>query len=331
MIWDREAETASRARDAGAAGRAAAGDGRPGPRARALLSRRARRGRREGRGGDAGPPRRAALHGEGRPAPALPVRALRGAARGGHPHPRLLRHPGQAHRGGLHQKRSPDLAGGHGPGARRRGGRARPAHPDRLRLRPLHRRPGLPRRGRAHGAHRGARLLGQHAPPDAPAPGLPSRTAWPARRPSPSTSARACGSRGATRARSGSPTGSSAPSRGPRRCAAQLEALWGCPAVDFYGLSEIIGPGVAGECVEARDGLHVNEDHFLPEIVDPRSGAPLPAGRGGRAGADLAHQGGAADDPLPHRRRHAARSRRPAAAGGPPCGWRASRGAPTIC
>ena len=58
----------------------------------------------------------------------------------------------------------------------------------------------------------------------------------------------------------------------------QLEALWGCPAVDFYGLSEIIGPGVAGECLEARDGLHVNEDHFLPEIVDPRSGAPLPAG-----------------------------------------------------
>jgi phenylacetate-CoA ligase len=62
---------------------------------------------------------------------------------------------------------------------------------------------------------------------------------------------------------------------------AQLEALWGCPAVDFYGLSEIIGPGVAGECVEARDGLHVNEDHFLPEIIDPRNGAPLPAGAEG--------------------------------------------------
>ena len=59
---------------------------------------------------------------------------------------------------------------------------------------------------------------------------------------------------------------------------AQLEALWGCPAVDFYGLSEIIGPGVAGECVEARDGLHVNEDHFLPEIVDPRTGKPLGPG-----------------------------------------------------
>jgi phenylacetate-CoA ligase len=62
---------------------------------------------------------------------------------------------------------------------------------------------------------------------------------------------------------------------------AQLQALWGCPAVDFYGLSEIIGPGVAGECVEARDGLHLNEDHFLPEIVDPRSGSPLPYGREG--------------------------------------------------
>ena len=58
----------------------------------------------------------------------------------------------------------------------------------------------------------------------------------------------------------------------------QLEALWGCPAVDFYGLSEMIGPGVASECVEARDGLHLNEDHFLPEIVDPASGAPLPFG-----------------------------------------------------
>jgi phenylacetate-CoA ligase len=62
---------------------------------------------------------------------------------------------------------------------------------------------------------------------------------------------------------------------------AQLEALWGCPAIDFYGLSELIGPGVAGECVEAREGLHLNEDHFLPEIVDPRTGTPRPAGQEG--------------------------------------------------
>ena len=59
---------------------------------------------------------------------------------------------------------------------------------------------------------------------------------------------------------------------------AQLQALWGCAAVDFYGLSEMIGPGVATECVEARDGLHLSEDHFLPEIVDPQTGASRPAG-----------------------------------------------------
>ncbi len=62
---------------------------------------------------------------------------------------------------------------------------------------------------------------------------------------------------------------------------AQIEALWGCVAVDFYGLSEMIGPGVATECAEARDGLHINEDHFLPEIVDPGTGAPLAEGQEG--------------------------------------------------
>ncbi len=61
----------------------------------------------------------------------------------------------------------------------------------------------------------------------------------------------------------------------------QLEELWGLRAVDFYGLSEIIGPGVASECVEARAGLHVNEDHFLPEIIDPDSGEPLDPGQEG--------------------------------------------------
>jgi phenylacetate-CoA ligase len=61
----------------------------------------------------------------------------------------------------------------------------------------------------------------------------------------------------------------------------QIEALWGIHAVDFYGLSEIIGPGVATECAEGRDGLHVNEDHFLPEVVDPGTGEPLPAGAEG--------------------------------------------------
>ena len=59
-----------------------------------------------------------------------------------------------------------------------------------------------------------------------------------------------------------------------------IERVWGCAAYDTYGLSEIIGPGVAGEC-EARDGLHVADDHFLPEIVDPATGAPRADGEEG--------------------------------------------------
>ena len=59
-----------------------------------------------------------------------------------------------------------------------------------------------------------------------------------------------------------------------------LERAFDLRAFDIYGLSEIIGPGVAGEC-EARDGLHIADDHFLPEIVDPGSGAVLEPGREG--------------------------------------------------
>ena len=61
---------------------------------------------------------------------------------------------------------------------------------------------------------------------------------------------------------------------------AAIERAWGCPAFDIYGLSEIMGPGVSGEC-EARQGLHIADDHFLPEIVDPQSGAPVPLGTQG--------------------------------------------------
>jgi phenylacetate-CoA ligase len=52
-------------------------------------------------------------------------------------------------------------------------------------------------------------------------------------------------------------------------------------AVDIYGLSEVIGPGVAQECIESKDGLHVWEDHFYPEIVDPKTGEVLPDGARG--------------------------------------------------
>jgi phenylacetate-CoA ligase len=52
-------------------------------------------------------------------------------------------------------------------------------------------------------------------------------------------------------------------------------------AIDIYGLSEIIGPGVAQECIETKDGLTVWEDHFYPEIVDPETGRVLPEGEKG--------------------------------------------------
>ncbi len=56
----------------------------------------------------------------------------------------------------------------------------------------------------------------------------------------------------------------------------QIEAQLGISAVNIYGLSEVIGPGVSNECVEARAGSHIFEDHFLAEVVDPQSGDPLP-------------------------------------------------------
>jgi phenylacetate-CoA ligase len=61
----------------------------------------------------------------------------------------------------------------------------------------------------------------------------------------------------------------------------ELERRCGLDAVDIYGLSEVIGPGVASECIETKDGPVIWEDHFYPEIVDPESGAPLPDGEMG--------------------------------------------------
>jgi phenylacetate-CoA ligase len=55
---------------------------------------------------------------------------------------------------------------------------------------------------------------------------------------------------------------------------AALESAWGIDACDIYGLSEVIGPGVAAECREGKGALHVFDDHFLPEIVDPETGKP---------------------------------------------------------
>ncbi|HFC05120.1 MAG TPA: phenylacetate--CoA ligase [Rhizobiales bacterium] len=61
----------------------------------------------------------------------------------------------------------------------------------------------------------------------------------------------------------------------------QIEQRSHLHAVDIYGLSEVIGPGVANECIETKDGLHVWEDHFYPEIIDPETGEVLPDGEFG--------------------------------------------------
>ena len=61
----------------------------------------------------------------------------------------------------------------------------------------------------------------------------------------------------------------------------EIDAGLGVRSTNIFGLSEVIGPGVSCECVEERAGAHVNEDHFLPEIVDPNTGEPLSEGEEG--------------------------------------------------
>lgn len=62
---------------------------------------------------------------------------------------------------------------------------------------------------------------------------------------------------------------------------AEIEQAFDMHAVDIYGLSEVMGPGVANECVETKDGLHIWEDHFFPEIIDPETGLPAADGEKG--------------------------------------------------
>jgi phenylacetate-CoA ligase len=61
----------------------------------------------------------------------------------------------------------------------------------------------------------------------------------------------------------------------------EIERQLDLTAINMYGLSEIVGPGVASECIEVRVGMHLQEDHFLTEVVDPESGEPRPAGQEG--------------------------------------------------
>ena len=271
MIWNPEAETmAAAARRALQLERlrAALWAG-----ARVPFYRNARR-RRPHRGGSARPrSRRARVHREGAPAGPLSLGPVRGAAAAPRAGARLVRHQGQAHAGGVHPARSRGVARGHGTPLA--AGGAEPGHLIQIAygyglftggL-------GFQRRGRAHGSHRGSRVVGNTMRQI-----LLLRDFRP--------QALACTPSfalhiGETMRESGEDPRALGVRFGffgaepwTEAMRAQLEALWGFSALDFYGLSELIGPGVAVECLDGREGLHVNEDHFLPEVVDPPPARP---------------------------------------------------------
>ena len=106
----------------------------------------------------------------------------------------------------------------------------------------------------------------------------------------------------------------------------EIEQSFDMHAVDIYGLSEVMGPGVANECVETKDGLHVWEDHFYPEIIDPETGEVLPDGEMGELVFTSLTKEAMPIDPLPHPRPDPSAARH----GTQPCGaWRRSPAAAT--
>ena len=92
---------------------------------------------------------------------------------------------------------------------------------------------------------------------------------------------RSSSARGSTRATSRSQVGIFGAEPWTEAMRREIEASAGIDAVDIYGLSEVMGPGVASECIETKDGPVVWEDHFYPEIIDPETGEVLPDGEEG--------------------------------------------------
>ena len=88
----------------------------------------------------------------------------------------------------------------------------------------------------------------------------------------------------------------------------EIESRLGIVALNVYGLSEVIGPGVSVECTE-KNGMHIFEDHFFPEIIDPHTNETTAGRRDGRVGADLCDQRSASIDSLPNARSYAAHPR----------------------
>ncbi len=110
----------------------------------------------------------------------------------------------------------------------------------------------------------------------------------------------------------------------------KIEQALGIDVYNSYGLSEMNGPGVAFEC-EHKCGMHLWEDNFLVEILDPRTGEPVPDGRNGRVGADHPVPRSDAVAAIPHPRHHVDRFPDPVPAAAPTVASTASPAAPTTC
>ncbi len=81
---------------------------------------------------------------------------------------------------------------------------------------------------------------------------------------------------------------------------AEIEDAFDMHAIDNYGLSEVIGPGVSCETIETKDGCVIWEDHFYPEVIDPQTGEVLPDGVDRRAGVHVPDERSDARHPLSH-------------------------------
>ena len=216
-----------------------------------------------------------ALHHEGGLPRHVPVRTARGPDGRDRAHPRLVRDHGEADRRRLHARRPRRLDRGDGPDPPRRRRPPGRRRAERLRLRSLHGRPRLPLRGGGR-RRRGDPDVGRLHRPAAPRPPRPRQRCSAARRPTRSTWRRRSRRRASARKTCASGSASSARSRGRRRCATRSSP----PPPDGAQHLRAVGgdrPGVAVECPERR-GMHVAEDHFLPEVVDPDTLEPVPPG-----------------------------------------------------
>ena len=118
------------------------------------------------------------------------------------------------------------------------------------------------------------------------------------------------GAQGSIPRRARCPSASSAPSPGAKAYAQEIESAFGIDACDIYGLSEVMGPGVAQEFAQTKEGPTIWEDHFLPEIVDPETGEVLADGEPGELVFTSLTKEAHAGDSLPDARSHASAARK---------------------